>query len=169
MFQRNSLNEALYKNKSKYSRSRFFLISPQRISIISESRIFVKRLVKLSVLLNYTSVPLGPSLATAFLSKHEKKNWLKSYQQGFKPVFYRRFVDDIFALLESNDPLKYLQQFLISCHINMSFSMEAERQNKIYFLDVEVIREQGKFTTTIYRKPYFSGVIVTLKVFYFCL
>ena len=47
----------------------------------------------------------------------------------------------------------------------MSFSMEAERQNKIYFLDVEVIREQGKFTTTIYRKPYFSGVLVTLKVF----
>ena len=43
--------------------------------------------------------------------------------------------------------------------------MEAERQNKIYFLDVEVIREQGKFTTTIYRKPYFSGVLVTLKVF----
>ena len=40
----------------------------------------------------------------------------------------------------------------------MTFSMEAEKENKLSFLDVEVIREQGKFTTTIYRKPFFSGV-----------
>ena len=39
----------------------------------------------------------------------------------------------------------------------MSFSMETEKENKLSFLDVEVIREQGKFTTTIYRKPTFSG------------
>ena len=40
----------------------------------------------------------------------------------------------------------------------MSFSMETEKENKLSFLDVEVIREQGKFTTTIYRKPTLSGV-----------
>ena len=40
----------------------------------------------------------------------------------------------------------------------MSFSMEAEKENKLSFTDVDVIREQGKFTTTIYRKPTFSGV-----------
>ena len=33
--------------------------------------------------------PLGPSLANAFLSYHEK-NWLNNCPQGFKPVFYRR-------------------------------------------------------------------------------
>lgn len=32
------------------------------------------------------------------------------------------------------------------------------RQYKFSFLDVEVIREQGKFTTIIYRKSTFSGV-----------
>ena len=31
--------------------------------------------------------PLGPSLANAFLSYHEKK-WLNSCTQAFKPVFY---------------------------------------------------------------------------------
>ena len=41
--------------------------------------------------------PLGPSLANAFLSYHEKY-WLKNSPQGFKPVFYRRYVDDIFIL-----------------------------------------------------------------------
>ena len=82
--------------------------------------------------------PLGPSLANAFLSYHEK-NWLNSCPQGFKPVFYRRYVDDIFVLFYSNDHLKYFQEFLNSCYINMSFSMETERQNKFSFLDIEVI------------------------------
>ena len=39
----------------------------------------------------------------------------------------------------------------------MSFSMEKERENKLSFLDVEIIREQDKFTTTDYQKPTFSG------------
>ena len=39
--------------------------------------------------------PVGSSLANAFLSYHEK-NWLSSCPQGFKPVFYRRYADDIF-------------------------------------------------------------------------
>ena len=40
----------------------------------------------------------------------------------------------------------------------MSFSMESKKENKLSFLDIEVIREQGKFITTIYRKPFFGGV-----------
>ena len=40
----------------------------------------------------------------------------------------------------------------------MSFSMETEKENKWPFFDVEIIREQYKFTTTIYRKPSFSSV-----------
>ena len=92
---------------------------------------------------------LGPSLAKAFLSYHEK-NWLKNCPQGFKPVFNRRYVHDIFILFKSNDHLKYFQDFLNPCHINMSFSMETEKENKLSFLDIEIIREESKFTTTIY-------------------
>ena len=108
--------------------------------------------------------PLGTSLANAFLSYHEK-NWLNSCPQGFKPVFYRRYVDDIFVLFKSNDHLKYFQEFLNSCHINMSFSMETKRQNKFSFPVIEDIREQGKFSTTIYRKPTFSGVYSNIESF----
>ena len=46
--------------------------------------------------------------------------------------------------------LGYFQDFVKSCHINMSCSIETEKKNKLSFLDVEIIREQGKFTTTIY-------------------
>ena len=40
--------------------------------------------------------PLGPTLANAFLSFHEK-NWLEQCPAGFRPIFYRRYVDDIFV------------------------------------------------------------------------
>ena len=109
--------------------------------------------------------PLGPSLTNTFLSYHEK-NWLNNFPQGFKPVFYRRYVDDIFILFKSNDHLKSFQGFLNSCHLNMSFSMETEKENKLSFLDVEVILEKGKFTTTIYQKPTFSGVYSNFESFY---
>ena len=44
-----------------------------------------------------------------------------------------------------------------SCHVNISFTIETEQNNKISFLDVNVIREEGKFTTNVYQKPTFSG------------
>ena len=94
-----------------------------------------------------------------------KKNWLNSCPQGFKRVFYRRYVDDIFVLFNLNDHLKHFQEFLNSGHINMSFFMDTERQNKFSFLDIEVICELGKFSTAIYRKPTFSGVYSNFERF----
>ena len=47
----------------------------------------------------------------------------------------------------------------------MSFSMKTEKENKLSFLDVEIIREQGKFRTTVYRKPTFSGVYSNFESF----
>ena len=89
------------------------------------------------------------SWTNAFLSYHEK-NYLNNCAQGSEPVFYRLYVDDIFTLFKSNDHLKYLQDFLNSCHINMSFSMETKKENKLSFLDVEVIHRQG-ILQTIYN------------------
>ena len=40
----------------------------------------------------------------------------------------------------------------------MPFTVETEQNNKISILDVNVIREQGKFITSVYRKPTFSAV-----------
>ena len=39
----------------------------------------------------------------------------------------------------------------------MQFNLETEHDNKMSFLDVNVIREQGKFTTNVYQKPTFNG------------
>ena len=40
----------------------------------------------------------------------------------------------------------------------MSFTIEREKQNRISFLDTAIIREHKTFTTSVYRKPTFSGV-----------
>ena len=36
--------------------------------------------------------------------------------------------------------------------------MENEKDNRMSFLDVNIIREKDKFTTSVYLKPIFSGI-----------
>ena len=40
----------------------------------------------------------------------------------------------------------------------MSFAIEREKQNRMSFLDIAIICEDKTFTTSVYRKPTFSGV-----------
>ena len=68
------------------------------------------------------------------------------------------YLDYIFVLSKSSDHLKRFQSCLNSCHVSMSFTIETEQNNRISLLDVNVIREHGKFITSVYRKPTFSGV-----------
>ena len=99
--------------------------------------------------------PLGLTLSSAFLCFYETK-WLEKFLSEFKPVFYRYV--DVFVLFKSTDHLKKLRNYFNTCHRNMSFSFEKEKSSKISFLDVEILRENGKFVTTIYRELPFSGV-----------
>ena len=101
--------------------------------------------------------PLGPNMANFFLSFYEI-NWLELCPKEFKPVFYRRYVDDIFVLFELAEHLSKFCNYFNTCHPSMSFSFEQEKNGKLSFLDIKVSREKGKFVTTVYRKPTFSGV-----------
>ena len=59
---------------------------------------------------------------------------------------------------ESAEKLSKFHEYFNTCHPNMSFSFEPEISDKLSLLDVEVSRKEGKFVTTVYRKPTFSGV-----------
>ena len=48
--------------------------------------------------------PLGPTLTNAFLDYHEE-NWLERCPFEYRPFYYRRYVDDIFALFNSPEHL----------------------------------------------------------------
>ena len=43
--------------------------------------------------------------------------------------------------------------------------METEKENKLSFVDNEIIQEQGKLTTAVYQKPTFSGVYSNFESF----
>ena len=56
---------------------------------------------------------LDPTLANSLLCYHEKR-WLDKCQEEFKPpVFYRRYVDDIFVLFRKEEHLKLFLNYLI--------------------------------------------------------
>ena len=101
--------------------------------------------------------PLGPTLANASLCFYEKK-WLEQCPEEFKPVSYRRYVDDIFVLFRSQDHLIKFRDYFNKCHPNINFTFEQEKNGKLSFLDVEVSRDRNTFVTSVYRKPTFSGV-----------
>ena len=100
--------------------------------------------------------PLGPTLANIFLCYHEEI-WLNKCPTQFKPVYYKRYVDDTFLLFKEEDHIKKFDKYLNSRHINMRFTYEIESDKSLNFLDVLIHKNNG-FVTSIYRKPTFSGI-----------
>ena len=108
--------------------------------------------------------PLGPHLANIFLCYNEEI-WLKKCPPQFAPIYYRRYMDDTFVLFSSSDHVNKFHKYLNSRHKNMNFTHELEENNKLAFLDVLVIREVDKFSTSLYRKSTFSGLYTNFNSF----
>ena len=108
--------------------------------------------------------PLGPTFANIFLCYYEE-NWLSRCPADFRPSFYRRYVDDIFLLFSHQDHLARFKDYMNSCHQNMRFTSELENDDVLAFLDIKVIRSNGCFLTSVYRKPTFSGVYTNYNSF----
>ena len=72
--------------------------------------------------------PLGPTLANAFLWHYEKE-WLDNCPIHFKPIIYKRYVDDIFVLLTSKEHLQLFVDYMNKQHKRIKFTSEAENDN----------------------------------------
>ena len=107
---------------------------------------------------------LGPSLANAFLCFHEQI-WLNDCPADFKPVYYRRYVDDIFALIHSLNHLEKFANYLNSKHNNIKFIYEKESNNSQSFLNFLISRSENGFKRSVYHKPSFNGVYSTFNSF----
>ena len=102
-------------------------------------------------------LPLSPTLANIFLCYHES-NWLENCPKEFKPIFFRRYVDDTFAIFRNPDHVNKFLEYLNKQHPNMKFTHEAEEDSKLPFLDCLVHRTGGQFSTSVHRKKTFSGL-----------
>ena len=85
-------------------------------------------------------------------------NWLLNCPSYFKPHYYRWYFDDIFILFTPPEHLESLQNSVDGQLANMSFTIESEEQNRVSFLNVQIICEDKTSTTSVHRKPTFSGV-----------
>jgi hypothetical protein len=77
--------------------------------------------------------PLGPLFANIFLSFHEK-SWLADCPSVFKPIFYRRYVDDCFLIFTLHGHVTPFLSYLNSKHPNIQFTHELERNSCLPFL-----------------------------------
>ena len=101
--------------------------------------------------------PLGPTLANAFLCHYEKE-WLDNCPIHFKPVIYKRYVDDIFVLFSSKEHLQLFVDYMNKQHKCLKFTSEAGNDNSFSFLDIKITSHNKQFKTSVYRKPTFMGV-----------
>ena len=101
-------------------------------------------------------------MANTFMCNFEKQ-WVVNCPNEFKPVVYKRYVDDIFVLFREEHHLKKFTDYLNNCHKNIEFTNESEKENQLAFLDIKIYRENNKFLTSIYRKPTFTGLYSNFK------
>ena len=75
----------------------------------------------------------------------------------FDGTLYKQIDGVAMGSLLGPQHLKRFQSYLNYRHAKISLTIENEKRNRMSFFDVNVICEQGKFTTSVYRKPTFSG------------
>ena len=110
-------------------------------------------------------LPHSPTFANLFLCYMEKQ-WLSDCPSHFKPVLYKRYVDDTFLLFRDRQHSVQFLNYLNNKHININFTCESEESNTLPFLDIAVTRSGCQFSTSIYRKPTFSNLGISF--FSFC-
>ncbi|BHF62054.1 hypothetical protein SprV_0100503500 [Sparganum proliferum] len=91
--------------------------------------------------------PISGLIAEVVLQRIEHLVFTK-----YQPRFWARYVDDTFAIVKSSD-MEHLKELLNSVDPNIQFTMEAETNNQLPFLDV-LVRwcATGQLQTTVFRK-----------------
>ena len=109
-------------------------------------------------------LPLGPTFANIFLCKWEKI-WLDKCPKEFKPLLYKRYLDDTFLVFRSPDHIDKFKSYLNCRHKNIKFTSEIEINNKLSFLDINVHKLANGFQTSVFRKKTFTGLGISFFSF----
>ena len=91
---------------------------------------------------------------------HIANAWLSQFDETIKgdSVIYFRFMDDI---IQNMDKVKIQAKHseINQLHENLTFTSETEQENKISFLDMLVLNNEGKLSTKWYRKQTETGLM----------
>ncbi|XP_057298046.1 uncharacterized protein LOC130628959 [Hydractinia symbiolongicarpus] len=94
--------------------------------------------------------PLAPVLANLFMGVREKE-WIKNYS-GCGPTYYRRYVDDIFALFNDESEALAFFEYLNQRHPNIKFTLEKQVDGRLPYLDILIENTSDKFYTSVFHK-----------------
>ena len=67
---------------------------------------------------------------------NDEKEWLDNCPSLFKPIAYRRYVDDIFVLLSYKEHLQPFADYMNKQHRCRKFTSETEENNTFSFLEI---------------------------------
>ena len=126
----NYVNQLFSNNFYNSKLSRKDLYDLLKLATTESSFIFDNKLSKQTDGVPMSS-PLGPTLANAFLC-HYEKIWLNECPSQFKPVVYRRYVDDIFVLFKSKEHLKLFVSYINLEHKNIKLTLETKNSYNFY-------------------------------------
>ncbi|KFD46668.1 hypothetical protein M513_12436 [Trichuris suis] len=99
--------------------------------------------------------PLSPILAEVFMEYFERQVFSHTSTE-IAPAYFKRYVDDIFAILKRGTEDNFLDILNRECPNVIAFTIEKELDGKLPFLDILIIRSEEGIKTTVYRKPTHS-------------
>ena len=105
--------------------------------------------------------PISASLCNAFLAIKEQQ-WLEACPPTFKPLLYKRYVDDTLLFFASEDHIDLFLHFLNNQPTPIAFTKEKEDNGHIAFLDLNIYRHESPlttFSTSVFRKKTFTGLL----------
>ena len=100
---------------------------------------------------------LSPTLANIFMCNFEDQ-CLVTCPGDLKPIYYRRYVDDCFLVFKDKEHVELFATYINSKHPNIKFTYEIEENNCLPFLDCLLSKSDTCLSTSVYRKPTFTGL-----------
>ena len=71
---------------------------------------------------------------------HYEKEWLDNCPIHFKPMIYKRYVDDIFVLFSSKEHLQLFVDYMNKQHKFLKFTSKAENGISLLFPEIKITR-----------------------------
>ena len=100
--------------------------------------------------------PLGPLMVSTFMCSSEEK----LAHENKLPDFYRRYVDDIFALVPDLAAATDFLSVLNDAHPAIQFTMETAVNNSLPFVGMVITKTDNRFNTCVYRKNTNKGLLL---------
>ena len=96
--------------------------------------------------------PLGSALANIFKCTFYSR-WLRDCPNDFKAVFYRRYVDDIFALFCFPDHAYKFKEYLSFKYCNIHLSIDKEKNEWLFKILIFFVKTRNLLLVSIEKRP----------------